>query len=138
GMNGERRADTRGDCGRRAAANEPAQVRGIAREVELERREQVLHDGRVTRPSRDPNHPRFLSGRRAEERFEQCAAMAAASTFELETCEPKLVPRIERAKQSETHRRRAAVTPVGPEDIARYGNRFHSAGAWILFDEIAA
>src|SRR6266705_6502530 len=52
--------------------------------------------------------------------------------------EPKLVAPFERTKQPEPNRRHATVPPLGPEDVARNGDRFDAAGLRVFLDEVAA
>src|SRR5689334_21312567 len=106
--------------------------------LEIEGRQDMVHDRRVAGAARNANDPRLLSLGRAEQRLEQRLAVTTAAALELEAGEPKLVAVLERAKQPEADRRRSGVSSVGPEYIARHGHGLHPTGLRIFLDEIPA
>src|SRR5471032_1644677 len=97
----------------------------------------MLDRGAIARTAGNAHDPGLLAVRSREQGVDERAALASSATTELQAREPQLITTVERAEKTETHGRIAAVTIVGPENIARHRDRFDASAARIFLHEVA-
>src|SRR5437764_7085431 len=133
----DRTPNPRGKRFWRIAPHEPAKPRCLTDRLEAQRIEQMRDCANVTRRPLHAHDIGLLPRLRCHQRRQQRAAVARAALAEFQTSQPELVAALERAEQTESDRRKAAMAAVGPIDVAGHGDGFDSAGTRVQLDEIA-